>query len=117
MTTHLPADVQAGLDAARNAALLKSQRLRIVADDTSYRVRRIWADGFSVAADDAPPPRGLVELYDGPRHLAHCLIMASGAEDGEIFFDFKQRSDVSGGQPLDFVRAPDAPVALIEKDG
>ncbi len=117
MTTHLSADVQAGLDAARDAALLKSQRMRIVADGVSYRVLRAWTGGISVAAADAPPQRGLVELYDGQRHLAHCLIMASGEEDGEILFDFKQRSDASGEQPLDFVRAPDAPVALIEKDG
>ncbi|QIE46939.1 hypothetical protein G5B38_16215 [Pseudohalocynthiibacter aestuariivivens] len=117
MITHLPADVQAGLDAARKAALMKSQRLRVVADEVSYRVLRTWPGGFSIAAADAPPQRGLVELYDGPRHLAHCLIFASGEEAGEILFDFKQRSDVSGEQPLDFVRAPDAPVALITKGG
>ncbi|RKF14666.1 hypothetical protein D6850_07215 [Roseovarius spongiae] len=117
MITHLPADVQAGLDAARKLAARKSGRLRVVVDDTAYRVLRTWPGGFALNAADAPPRRGLVDLYEGGRHLSRCLVVALGEENGEIAFDYKLSTDASGEQPLDFHRAPDAPAALIEKDG
>ena len=109
MITHLPEDVQAGLDAARLRAFKKSNRLRIEVDGVRYRVLRSWEGGFAVAAKDAPPLRGLVDLFDGPRHIARCLIVATSVDAEEITFDFKQSTHVTGEQPLDFFRAPDAP--------
>ncbi|MFX0540812.1 hypothetical protein ACEWPM_003635 [Roseovarius sp. S4756] len=114
MDMHLPRDVQDGLDAARRAAQLKSHRLRVEVGDTSYRVLRAWPGGFAVDADDAPHLRGLVDLYDGSRHLSHCLIVAASEEGGERIFDYKLMTEASGEQPADFVRAADAPSALLE---
>jgi hypothetical protein len=116
MTTFLPKDVQAGLDAARRQAGRKRNRLRVEVDGKRYPVRRAWESGFAVDIDDVPALRGLVDLFDGAVHLRRCLIIAAEAEGGEMRYDFKRMTEVSGEQPLDFARAEDAPVALLAKD-
>ncbi|MHA7851772.1 hypothetical protein [Roseovarius sp.] len=116
MTTYLPPDVQAGLDAARKKALKKSHRLRVQAGEDTYPVLNVWEGGFSLDSDVAPHLRGLVDLYDGPKHLSRCLIVASEEEGGEIRFELKRMTEASDRQPVDFERDPDAPVALIGRD-
>lgn len=116
MITQLPADVQAGLDAAREAELKQNTRLRMEVDGASFPILRVWDGGFAVAADPPPPLRGLVHIHDGSRHLSHCLIVASEIGTDEIAFDHKRATQVCDEQPLDFFRAPDAPLALIEDD-
>lgn len=115
MTTYLPPDVQAGLDAARRLARRKGSRLRVEAGGTSHRVLRAWENGFALEAAEAPHLRGLVDLYDGARHLSQCLIVASSEEEGEVHFEYKRMTEASGRQPLDFYRAPDAPAALLPR--
>ncbi|MEM6390602.1 MAG: hypothetical protein AAF825_12250 [Pseudomonadota bacterium] len=113
MTTFLPPDVQAGLDAARKGALRENNRLRIQDGENEYRVLHAWENGFSLDRDVAQTMRGRVDLYDGARHLSQCLIVAS-EQDGDVMrFEFKRLTDASDTQPLDFVRAVDAPIALI----
>jgi len=61
---------------------------------------------------DLPP-----EVRDGARLLSQCLIVAS-EEDGDMMrFEYKRMTEATSEQPLDFVRDPDAPVALIGTDG
>ncbi|MEO9573199.1 MAG: hypothetical protein ABJ263_11980 [Tateyamaria sp.] len=114
MTTFVPKEVQAGLDSARVQSLKSGSRLRILADGKHHPVLRMWETGFSVDAETAPNLRGYVDLYDGAIHLFQCLIIASEEELGEMRFEFKQLTAVSNTAPLDFERAEDAPVALIE---
>lgn len=116
MSTFLPPDVQAGLDDARRRAWRSSHRLRVRAGERAFRVLRAWDGGFSLDAEGTPHLRGLVELYDGARLLSQCLIYASEEEAGEILFEYKRTTDATREQPLDFYRAPDAPVALIESE-
>jgi hypothetical protein len=113
MTTYLSEEVQAGLAAARKAALRKSSRLRVLAGDEMYRVTSMGDGGFSVLTEDAPKLRGLVDLYDGSRHISQCLIVASEEEGEQMHYDFKRSTAPSDSAPLDFYRAPDAPVALL----
>jgi hypothetical protein len=113
MSTYVPNDVQAGLDAARKAALKHSSRLRVEVGDDTFTVLRAWDGGFALDADTTPQLRGRVTLYDGARLLSHGLIIASEEEHGEIRCDYKRISEAHDTQPLDFFRAPDAPVALI----
>lgn len=115
MSTFLPKDVQADLDAARIAALKKTSRLRIEVDGAEYRVLRRWSRGFAVEAGTTPKLRGLVDLYDGGNHLAQCLIIASEEEAGEMRYEFKRATGVHERAPLDFYRDPDAPIALLGK--
>ena len=116
MSTFLPKEIQQDLDAARVAGLKKKSRLRIETGGKDYRVLRHWTDGFSVERDDVPQLRGLVDLYDGSRHLAQCLIIASEEDGVEIRYEFKRSTEAHDKAPLDFYRAPDAPIALLGND-
>ncbi|WP_166418188.1 hypothetical protein [Cochlodiniinecator piscidefendens] len=113
MSTFLPKEVQAGLDAARKKALKKKTRLRIHNDDEIFPVLRIWEDGLALDAKNAPHLRGLVDIYDGARHLSQCLIVASDEENGEMVYEFKRNTAVADKAALDFAREEHAPVALI----
>jgi hypothetical protein len=114
METVLSKEVQAGLDAARIASLRKSSRLRIDVDGVTHKVLRMWKGGFAMEASEAPHLRGLVDLYDGANHMFQCLIVASDEEGGEMRFEFKRATPVASAAALDFERAVDAPVGLIE---
>jgi len=116
MSTYLPKEVQDGLDAARLVGLRKSSRLRVRVGDEVYRVLRMWKDGFTVEEEITPKLRGLIDLYDGSIHLYQCLIVAAEAEAGEMRYDFKRSTAAADKAPLDFYRAPDAPVALLGHD-
>jgi len=66
-----------------------------------------------VDLQDAPQLRGLVDLYDGSRHLYQCLIVASEEEGGEMRYEFKRNTRAVDSAPLDFERDANKPVALI----
>jgi hypothetical protein len=114
MDMHLPHDVQDGLDAARKAAQLKSSRLRVEVGGMSYRVLRAWPGGFVVDVGDGAHLRGLVDVYDGGRHLSRGLIVAAAEECGERIFEYKRMTEATSSQPADFVRAADASAGLLE---
>lgn len=114
MSSFLPDAVRQGLEAARQAARRRSNRLCLHEGDRVHRVLRLWDGGVALPASDAPPIRGWVALYDGPRHLATCLIVGVPAEDGEErVYEFKSQTPVTDRAPLDFERAEPAPAALI----
>ena len=113
MSDFLPKEVREGLELARKRALQKKSRLRVHTDDEVYPVLRFWEDGFSLDAEDAPHLRGLVDLYDGARHLYQCLIVASSEEAGEMVYEFKWHTEAVDKPPLDFYRDENAPVALL----
>ena len=108
-------EIQAGLDAARLHHMRKSSRLRINLDGRIYPVLQLRKTGFTVAAEDAPNLRGLVDLYDGANHLFQCLIVASEQEGDQMHYEFKRATAVAAGAALDFAKAPDAPAALLTK--
>ncbi len=113
MSEFLPKEVREGLELARKAALKKKNRLRVHTGDQILPVLRFWENGFSLDADDAPKLRGLVDIYDGARHLYQCLIVATEHNGSEMQFEFK-RSTMASEQPaLDFVRDENAPIALL----
>ncbi len=115
MTTYLSKELRAGLDAARLAGLKKASRLRVLAGDEFHRVLRLWRGGFSVEAAGAPHLRGLVDLYDGSRHLYQCLIVAAEEDGGEMRYEFKRNTVATDRVPLDYSRDPDAPAALLPR--
>lgn len=115
MTTFLSHEVQAGLDAARKAERRRTSRLSLQAGSQSYRVLRAWEGGFALESEVAPHLRGLVDLYEGARLVSQCLIVASEEEADEIRFEYKRVTEATDEQPLDFERAPNAPVGLLGK--
>ncbi|SIO32813.1 hypothetical protein [Vannielia litorea] len=113
MSDFLPQSVREGLEAARREAERRKSRLKVRDGDESYPVLRFWSKGFALAADPAPNLRGLVDLFDGERHLYQCLIVNSREEAGERIFEFKRSTAACDRPPIDFERPSHAPIGLI----
>lgn len=112
MIEFLPKDIRDGLRRALPGAGRKRNRLRLVVGGEIVPVLRAWDNGFSVDAG-APRLRGAVDLYDGAMHLAHCLILASAEEDGEIRYEFKRRTSAADRPALDYYRDDKAPLGFL----
>lgn len=116
MFEFLPKDLRDGLEAARKAAQRKSSRLRVQVGDAVYPILRFWDQGFALdAAMSATKLRGLVDVYDGARHISQCLIIATKIEDGELVCEFKRATAVSDRAPVDYWRDENAPVGYLTK--
>ena len=113
MSTFLSKEILDGLEQARKHDLRRNSRLRVHVDDEIFPVLRFWEKGFALDAEDAPHLRGLVDLYDGSRHIYQCLIVASEREHGEMIYEFKRSTAVVDKAPLDFARDENAPIALL----
>ncbi|MBY6068575.1 hypothetical protein KUW17_17655 [Leisingera aquaemixtae] len=116
MNTYVPKAVQEALDTARLQGMRRKSRLRVMADNELYPVLRLWKTGFSVEAETAPMLRGLVDIYDGARHVSQCLIVAGEEEGGEMRYEFKRSTPAADKAPLDFYKSPDGPAGLIPFD-
>lgn len=109
----LPKDI---LDALRDAEGEKAARrtcLRVQYRDANWPVLRRWRDGFALDAAQVTHLRGLVDLYEGGRHIASALIVASEIEGGELICTLKRETRVSDRAPLDFVRSDTAPIGYL----
>lgn len=113
MSEFLPKEVREGLVMARKQTLRKKSRMRVSSGDNTFTILRFWDNGFSLDAEEAPNMRGLVDLYDGSRHLSQCLIVASEEDGGERVFEFKRSTAAHDNAPLDYERT--GPAGLIEK--
>ncbi len=113
MSTFLPKEVREGLEMARKRDLKRKARLRVAVGENVFPVLELRDSGFSLDSDNAPKLRGLVDLYDGARHLYQCLIVASEEESGLMRYEFKRSTAATDRAPLDFVRDDNAPVALL----
>ena len=113
MSFYLPKEVREGLEMARKRDLQRKSRLRVHADEQIFPVLKFWQTGFALDAENAPHLRGLVDLYEGSRHLYQCLIIASGLEGSEMVYEFKRNTAAVDKAPLDFCRDENAPIALL----
>lgn len=115
MLEFLPREVREGLQAALGRERRRGSRLHLQLGDTVYPVLRLWATGLALDARRTGGLRGLVDLYDGPRHLGHCLIVASTVEEDELICEFKTFTVVLDAAPVDFERGEDLPVAFLPR--
>ena len=116
MLEFLPKEVREGLEAARKRDMKRKSRLRVQVGEAVFPVLRFWHDGFALDADLSPGRlRGLVDVYDGSRHVFQCLIVASSLENGELVCDFKRATAVTDNAPLDYWRDEAAPVGLLPR--
>lgn len=115
MLEFLPKDVRDGLEAARRKDQSRRSRLRLQVGEAVYPVVRLWDDGLALDARLAPHLRGLVDVYDGGRHIFQCLIVASTVENGELLVDFKRSTPVADRAALDFWKDENAPAGLLPK--
>jgi hypothetical protein len=116
MLEFLPKEVLDGLEAARKKDYRKKSRLRVQVGEAIFPILRFWHDGFALDADFSPRQlRGLVDVYDGSRHIFQCLIVASSVEQGELVCDFKRATAVRDKAALDFLREENAPVGYLPR--
>ncbi|WP_298806464.1 hypothetical protein [uncultured Lentibacter sp.] len=115
MTDYLSPEIEAALKAARKAALKKSSRLRVQMGETQYPILKLWDKGFALDVTNAPKLRGLVDIYDGAKHLLNGLIIATEEEGDMMHYEFKRATQAHDKAPLDYERDTSAPVALIGK--
>lgn len=115
MLEFLPQEVRDGLDAARKRDLKRRSRLRVHLGKDVFPLLRFWDEGFALEVDHAAQLRGLVDVYDGSRHIFQCLIVASTLENGVLVCDFKRSTPVSDRAPLDFWRDENAPVGYLPR--
>jgi hypothetical protein len=115
MLEFLPKEVRDGLEAARKRERSRKTRLRVQLGEAVFPVLRLWEDGFALDADRAPRLRGLVDVYDGSRHICQCLIVASSIENGELICDFKRSTLAEDRPALDFWRDENAPVGYLTR--
>ncbi|MEM7472473.1 MAG: hypothetical protein AAF340_14075 [Pseudomonadota bacterium] len=113
MSTFLSSEVRAGLERARKSALKRGSRLRVHVGEAIFPILRYEGNRFGVDAETAPQMRGLVDIYDGGRHLYQALIVTSRDEDGLRVYEFKRNTMAAEGPALDFVRDEDAPAGLL----
>jgi len=115
MDNFLSEEVRKGLEQARSRASKKSDRLCVHMDDEVYRISKTFENGFGLPAGKHVELRGLVDVYDGPKHLYQCLIVCSELVDDEVHYEYKRSTEASDQAPVDFVRSEDAPVALLTR--
>jgi len=111
----LPKEVRDGLDAAMKRDRKRQSRLRLQVGEAIFPVLRLSDDEMQLDASLTPHLRGLVDLFDGARHIAQCLIVASTEENGVLVCGFKRSTNVTEGPALDYWRDENAPVALLPK--
>ena len=116
MLEFLPQDVREGLEAAQRRAVKRKSRLRVQVGEAVYPILRLHEEGMVIDAGMAPQLHGLVDIYDGSRHLCTALIVASTVENGELVCDFKRSTRVTDRPALDFWNGENAPVALLPKN-
>ena len=115
MLEHLPKDVRDSLAMARNGRLKKRSRLRVHVGDVVHPILRFWETGFALDAATAPHLRGLVDVFDGSRHILQCLIVASAEADGEVVCDYKWSRLAVDQAPRDFAPDEGAPIGLLPR--
>ncbi len=113
MSEYLPVNVRQELEMARKQKLRKKSRMRVSVGDQQFTILRYWDEGFALDADDAPHLRGLVDVFDGARHLSQCLIIASEEDAGEMVYEFKRATPHVETAPKDYEIADDLPVGLL----
>jgi hypothetical protein len=115
MESFLSNEVRLGLDQARKRAIKSSNRLCAHVGDNVYRITQTFENGFSLPAELDIDLRGLVDVYDGPKHLYQCLIVCAEKAAGEVHYEYKRSTEAVDQPPVDFVRKEDAPIALLGK--
>ena len=113
MIEYLPKDVVEGLREAHVRQLARKSRIRVHVGDEVYPVLKLWRDGFALKVENAPKLRGLVDLFDGTRHLSQCLIVASSQEGDLMHYDFKRNTATADRTARDLVVDESAPIALL----
>jgi hypothetical protein len=116
MSSFLPKEVREGLNLARKRDAMKKSRLKVLIGDDSFPIRSFGDRDFTLAVEDTPHLRGLVDIFDGGRHLYQALIVTAALDGPEMRYEFKRMTAARDVPPLDYDRNAAAPVALLTRD-
>ena len=113
MEAYFSDDVVAGLRKAAEKAAKKRGRLCVHVDDEIFPILSMEDSGFVLDGENTPHLRGLVDIYDGARHLWQCLIVR--AEHGPRFthYEYKRQTAADGVQPRDYASERPQPIGLL----
>jgi hypothetical protein len=115
MLSFLSKEVRDGLELARKAKERRKSKLRVQVGDAVFPVLRFWHDGLALEAVHTTHLRGLVDIYDGAKHIFQCLIVASETDGDELVCSFKRATAVLDSAALDYERNEHAPIAYLPK--
>jgi hypothetical protein len=115
MSSFLPQSVREELAAAQKTARRRRATRVVHVGDEAYPILEMSDRGFSVDAEDAPRLRGLIDIYDGPRHLYQALIVASEQVGDLMRYEFKRNTAATGHAPLDFEQDGERPAGLLPR--
>ncbi|SFR33311.1 hypothetical protein [Litoreibacter janthinus] len=115
MIEFLPKEIEDGLAAARLKAATKKTRLRVQSGEDMIPLVRLAGNHFAIEKDLAPRLRGLVDIYDGARHLYQALVVATSFDGEAVVFEFKRNTATANGPALDFAPEDDAPIGLLPR--
>jgi hypothetical protein len=115
MDSFISEEVRAGLDQARKRAMKSNNRMCVHVGEKVIRIGKTFDNGFAISVSAGTDLRGLVNVFDGPKHLYQCLIVCAEQVGDEIHYEYKRTTDATAQPPVDFVRAEDAPIALLER--
>ncbi|QUS36508.1 hypothetical protein [Falsirhodobacter algicola] len=110
MLEYLPDDLREEMRQAAIRKRRRGSRLHIQLGPDVFPLTRLWDRGLSIEAARLTHLRGVVDLFDGPRHIGHCLIVASVIDGDELVCEFKSFQPICDGPPVDFERTAE-PVA------
>lgn len=113
----LPEDVRKGLEAAQAKAARKGSRLCVHAGDDVFPIVKLMDEGFTVDAERVPKLRGLVDIYDGPRHLSRALIIAADENGALMRYEFKRETPVKDQPIRDYAEDREGPAGYLPKAG
>lgn len=115
MSEYLPKELREQLAAAQRKAKRKRATRSVHIGDEAFAILDMSDNGFAVATEDTPHLRGLVDIFEGPRHLYQALIVAS-AEAGDMMrYDFKRNTAAMTAPPVDFEQKAHRPAGLLSK--
>lgn len=116
MSSYLPKEVREGLNLARKRAALKKNRLKVRIGEESFPIRSFGERDFTLAVEDTPNLRGLVDIFDGGRHLYQALIVTAAQDGPEMRYEFKRMTAARENAPLDYDVDETAPKALLPRN-
>ena len=115
MLEFLPEDIRRGLLLAQDRASRRARRLSVHVGDAVFPLLRLWDTGCAVDSTRVPRLRGLVDLFDGPRHISHCLIVAVSDDNGTMSYEFKRETPVMDRPPVDYELNDPAPSGYLPR--
>jgi len=116
MTTFLPDDVRKGLEAARKRDQKRKNRLRVGDGPEAFPILRFKETEFALDRENAPQLRGLVDIFDGSRHLYQALIVTAAEDGDQMVYEFKRMTQARDSAPVDYQLDPATPVALLPRN-